>query len=40
MKTIVALLLTVALTACTIGRAPCPHNKNLPKGRQCDEFLL
>lgn len=38
--TIISILIAMILAACTIGRKPCVHDKSLPKGHQCDEFLL
>ena len=32
--------LIVATSACTIGREACVKNKDLPKGHECDAFLL
>lgn len=40
MKKLVLLVIFLTLAGCMSNRAACPHHKNVPKERQCDQFLL
>lgn len=40
MKKVTLIIILLVLASCMSNRTACPHHKNVPKDRQCDQFLL